>query len=132
MIYIKPNDREPYQAFKCRSGMHGTRPWEWIKVKGSGKDRKTITLWIENTPSGIEEGDWFRVKDIRDAKYKSMKDEKTGEWQAEFSLTVTVEKAHGVPKGYKPEEWTPERVQQAKTEAQQWTVMDESDEGLPF
>lgn len=132
MIYIKPNDREPLQAHKCRSGMHGSRPWEWIKVKGSGKDRKTITLWIENTPSGIEEGDWFRVKEIRDAKYKSMKDEKTGEWQAEFSLTVTVEKAHGVPKGYKPEEWTPERVEQAKQEAQSWQVMDESDEGLPF
>ena len=132
MIYIKPNDREPLQAHKCRSGMHGSRPWEWIKVKGSGKDRKTITLWIENTPSGIEEGDWFRVKEIRDAKYKSMKDEKTGEWQAEFSLTVTVEKAHGVPKGYKPEEWTPERVEQAKQEAQQWQVLDDSDVGLPF
>ena len=132
MIYIKPNDREPLQAHKCRSGMHGSRPWEWIKVKGSGKDRKTITLWIENTPSGIEEGDWFRVKEIRDAKYKSMKDDKTGEWQAEFSLTVTVEKAHGVPKGYKPEEWTPERVEQAKQEAQQWQVLDDSDVGLPF
>ena len=132
MIYIKPNDREPLQAHKCRSGMHGSRPWEWIKVKGSGKDRKTITLWIENTPSGIEEGDWFRVKEIRDAKYKSMKDEKTGEWQAEFSLTVTVEKAHGVPKGYKPEEWTPERVEQAKQEAQSWQVIDDSDQGLPF
>ena len=132
MIYIKPNDREPYQAHKVCSGMNGSRPWEWIKVKGSGKDRKTVTLWVENTPSGIEEGDWFRVKEIRDAKYKSMKDEKTGEWQAEFSLTVTVEKAHGVPKGYKPEEWTPERVEQAKPEAQQFRDIPDDDMGLPF
>lgn len=132
MIYIKPNDKEPLQVFKCRSGMHGARPWEWVKVKGSGKDRKTVTLWIENTPSGLEEGDWFRVKEIRDFKYKSVKDEKTQEWRPEDSLTVVVEKAHGVPKGYKPEEWTPERVQQAKTEAQQWHEIPDDDMGLPF
>ena len=132
MIYIKPNDKEPYQAHKVCSGMHGARPWEWIKVKGSGKDRKTVTLWVENTPSGIEEGDWFRVKEIRDFKYKSQQDKRTGEWKPEDSLTVVVEKAQGVPKGYKPEEWTPERVEQAKQEAQSWQVMDESDEGLPF
>ena len=132
MIYIKPNDREPYQAHKVCSGMNGSRPWEWIKVKGSGKDRKTVTLWVENTPSGIEEGDWFRVKEIKDFKYKSQQDKRTGEWKPEDSLTVVVEKAHGVPRGYKPEEWTPERVEQAKQEAQQFRDIPDDDMGFPF
>ena len=131
MIYIKPNGREPYQAHKVCSGMNGSRPWEWIKVKGSGKDRKTVTLWIENTPSGIEDGDWFRVKEIRDFKFKSKQD-RNGVWQPEHSLTVVIEKAHGVPRGYKPEEWTPERVEQAKQEAQQFRDIPDDDMGLPF
>lgn len=131
MIYIKPNDKEPLQAHKTCSGMNGSRPWEWIKVKGSGKDRKTVTLWIENTPSGIEDGDWFRVKEIKDFKFKSKQD-RNGVWQPEDSLTVVVEKAHGVPRCYKPEEWTPERVEQAKQEAQQFRDIPDDDMGLPF
>lgn len=90
-IYIKPNNTDnPLTVHACKNG--GT--WEFIKVKGSGKDRKQMTLWVHNKPSGLEVGDQFLVTGILDAKYKSVKD-KQGNWQDEYSLTVDVKPFSG-------------------------------------
>jgi len=131
MIKVYPNDKDPLIAMKVGTGDH----YEYIKIRGDGKDKKTMTLWVRNRPSGIAKGGAFRVKEIHGCKYKSVPDQRPdheGNWLEEFSLDVTVEKAAGIPKGYRPPEWTKEKADQAREEARAAFEVHEDDEGLPF
>ena len=134
MIKIHPQDHEPLIAFKAMSGVKNNIPWEWIKVKGMGKDKTTAHLWVKDPPSGIKEGDYFYVKEILDSTIKFDKDRKTGEWYKWPSTyyTVRVEKATGIPKGYKPEPWSEERKETAREEQRAFYEIHEDDDGLPF
>ena len=96
--------------------------WEMIKVKGTGKDRKTVTLWVDNRPSGIREGDSFKVTKIVDVKYAS-KQLQDGTWRDEFSMNVHVQKVG--PGGWTP---PPQEPQGDPT----FYPVNEDDEGLPF
>lgn len=128
-IYIKVNGPEPLTAYKTRSGDN----YELIKVKGSGKDKKIIMLWAENRPTGIEEGDQFRVTEIRSIKYASKKDNRDN-WVDEFYISCCVEKVGAVPSGAKQKsaapEWTPPPREPTLYDIP--GPEDGEDDGLPF
>ena len=136
-IIVNPKNSEPLVADKVRSGGNGGRSWEFIKIKGIGKDRKTVTLWPTNAPSGIKEGDTFRVTKILSFKVASKQDPR-GEWHDEISLNVSVEKV-----GPMPETMRKPKTTNYESRAPQWTPppkeeeapmfeLDGDDEGLPF
>jgi hypothetical protein len=130
-VKIDINSPDPLIAFKTKSGGE----WEFIKVKGEGKDRKTVTLWPTNIPTGIEEGDAFRVTSITSAKYASRKDNQ-GVWRDEFSLNCAVEKVGPMPRQARttdiPSEpkWTPPPKEPTLYDIA--TPEDGDDDGLPF
>ena len=136
-IIVNPANKDPLVANKVSSGGNGGRSWELIKIKGIGKDRKTVTLWPTDAPSGIKEGDTFRVTKILSVKYASKQDQR-GEWRDEVSLNVAVEKVSGAPdttrkprtKNYESEapQWSPP----PKEEEAPFFELDDSDQGLPF
>lgn len=133
-VIVKVNDQNPLVAADVKKG----DSWELIKVKGLGKDRKTIKLWINNRPSGIREGGSFRVTEITSCKLMSQKDNR-GEWHDEISLNVSVEKVGGIPdemrkpqtKNYESNapEWSPPPKEEA---APMFEELNVDDEGLPW
>ena len=135
MIKIHPKSNEPLQAFKCKSGQkQDGQKWEWIKVKGLGKDKTTAHLWINNLPSNVKEGEFFRVTEILDSTIKYDKNPQTGEWSPhpQTYYTVNVVKVDDVPKGYKPEPWSEEKKKFVKDERATFYEIHEDDDGLPF
>lgn len=135
-IIVNPTSKDPLVADKVKSGGNADRHWEFIKIRGLGKDRKTVTLWPTDAPSGIKEGDSFRVTKILSFKVMSKQDPR-GEWHDEISLNVAVEKVSGAPTARKP------RTKNYESEAPQWSPppkeetapffeLDDSDQGLPF
>lgn len=136
-IIVNPTSKDPLVADKVKSGGNGGRSWEFIKVKGIGKDRKTVTLWPTDAPSGIKEGDSFRVTKILSVKYASKQDQR-GEWRDEVSLNVAVEKVSGAPDTTRKP-----RTKNYESEAPQWSPppkeeeapifeLDGDDAGLPW
>lgn len=136
-IIVNPTSKDPLVADKVKSGGNADRHWEFIKIRGLGKDRKTVTLWPTDAPSGIKEGDSFRVTKILSFKVMSKQDQR-GEWHDEISLNVAVEKVSGAPdttrkprtKNYESEapQWSPP----PKEEEAPFFELDDSDQGLPF
>jgi len=136
-IIVNPTSKDPLVADKVKSGGNADRHWEFIKIRGLGKDRKTVTLWPTDAPSGIKEGDSFRVTKILSFKVMSKQDPR-GEWHDEISLNVAVEKVSGAPdttrkprtKNYESEapQWSPP----PKEEEAPFFELDDSDQGLPF
>jgi hypothetical protein len=132
-VIIKVNGPDPLVAHAVKQG----DTWELIKVKGIGKDRKTVTLWPTNAPTGIKEGDTFRVTAIESFKVASKKDPR-GEWRDEISLNVAVEKVGGMPDTMKKP-----KTKNYESRAPQWSPppqeetppmyeLDGDDEGLPW
>ena len=136
-IIVNPSNKDPLVADKVKSGGNGGRSWEFIKIKGIGKDRKTVTLWPTNTPSGIKEGDTFRVTSIASFKVASKQDHR-GEWHDEISLNVAVEKVGGMPETMRKPKTTnyessaPQWSPPPKEETAPFFELDDSDQGLPF
>jgi len=136
-IIVNPNNKDPLVADKVKSGVKSGRSWEFIKIKGIGKDRKTVTLWPTNAPTGIKEGDTFRVTNIASFKVAS-KQAPNGDWRDEISLNVDVERVSGMPDTMKKPrttnyesratEWTPPPKEE---EAPLYEIIGD-DEGLPF
>lgn len=136
-IIVNPTSKDPLVADKVKSGGNADRHWEFIKIRGLGKDRKTVTLWPTDAPSGIKEGDSFRVTKILSFKVMSKQDPR-GEWHDEISLNVAVEKVSGAPnttrkprtKNYESEapQWSPPPKEE---EAPLYEIIGD-DEGLPF
>lgn len=132
-IIIKKNGPDPLVAHAVKQG----DTWELIKVKGIGKDRKTVTLWPTNAPTGIKEGDTFRVTSIESFKVASKKDPR-GEWRDEISLNVAVEKVGGMPDTMRKPKTTnyesraPQWSPPPKEEEPPMYELDGDDEGLPF
>lgn len=81
---------EVYTADFVRSGDNGNGKWLMTRIKDSGKSRKEITLWIENTGCGLEEGMNFRVAKILGMKLSARKDN-SGVWHDTCSANVEVE-----------------------------------------
>lgn len=132
-VIIKVNGPDPLVAHSVKKG----DTWELIKVKGIGKDRKTVTLWPTNAPTGIKEGDTFRVTAIESFKVASKKDPR-GEWHDEISLNVAVEKVGGMPETMRKPRTTnyeggaPQWSPPPQEEAPPMYELNDLDEGLPW
>jgi len=147
-IKFRVNDENPLVASHVGKG----DSWEYVRVKGSGGDRKTITIWADNAPTGIEEGDAFRVTQINGVRYASRKDAK-GEWRDEFHVNADIERVGPAPEELKNRygvkkkkskdgdapargsapEWTPPpREEREPTFYDIMTGVDSGDDGLPF
>lgn len=83
-----------YTAMRVRSGESSRGHWELIVVKEDGKGKKEITIWATNSPTGVTEGNMFRIKNVSMVKYGARKDG-NGNWRDDVSLEAEVE-----PMGY--------------------------------
>lgn len=83
-----------YTAMRVRNGESSRGHWELIVVKEEGKGKKEITIWATNSPSGVTEGNMFRIKSVSMVKYGARKDG-NGNWRDDVSLEAEVE-----PMGY--------------------------------
>lgn len=85
-----------YKAHRVRSGTSEKGDWELVAVRAEGKERREVTLFIDNLPSGIKEGDKFRVRYIEAFTVNAQKDAR-GEWRNDRTSAVVnidiVEKA---------------------------------------
>lgn len=79
-----------YTAMRVRSGESSRGPWELIVVKEEGKGKKEITIWTTNSPSGVIEGNMFRIKNVSLIKYGARKDN-YGNWKDDVSIEAEVE-----------------------------------------
>ena len=131
-VIIKVNGPDPLVAHAVKRG----DTWELIRVKGI-KDRKLVTLWPTNAPTGIKEGDTFRVTSIESFKVSSKKDPR-GLWHDEISLNVAVEKVGGMPgtmrkpKTTNYESSAPQWSPPPKEETPPMYEPNDLDEGLPW
>jgi hypothetical protein len=92
MIEIKVG--EVYTAKRARSGESTRGAWQFVAVKEvdkNGKEgRKEITVWVENKPVSIDEGDTFRITKIHSLKFASRKDN-AGNWYDEVNCSADIE-----------------------------------------
>lgn len=79
-----------YTALRVRSGESSRGAWELIVVREDGKAKKEITIWATNGPSGVVEGQLFRIKNISSIKYGARKDN-YGNWRDDVSIEAEVE-----------------------------------------
>lgn len=81
-----------YEAKRVRSGTSSKGDWELIVVKPDKKgERREVTLYVDNCPSGIREGDKFRVRYIESVSVNGNKGS-NGEWlHDKTSMTVNID-----------------------------------------
>lgn len=78
-----------YAANMVRSGTSARGDWEMVKVKDKNKE---ITIWPDNRPTGLVDGDEFEVVDITGVKFGARK-RQDGKWYEECSATAILKKA---------------------------------------
>lgn len=78
-----------YTAAMVRSGTSTRGDWEMVKVKDKTKE---ITIWPDNKPTGLSDGDEFEVVEISGMKYGARK-RQDGRWQDDVSCTATLKAA---------------------------------------
>ena len=78
-----------YTANMVRSGTSQRGDWEMVKVKEKNRE---ITIWPDNRPTGLADGDEFEVVDITGVKFGARK-RQNGTWQDDCSCTAVLKKA---------------------------------------
>lgn len=78
-----------YTAKMVRSGVSTRGDWEMVKVV---EGRKEITIWPDNKPTGLEDGQEFEIVAISGVKYGARK-RQDGNWQDDVSCTATLKAA---------------------------------------
>ena len=78
-----------YTANMVRSGVSSRGDCEMVKVK---EGRKEITIWPDNKPTGLEDGNEFEITAISGVKYGARK-RQDGSWQDDVSCTATLKPA---------------------------------------
>lgn len=78
-----------YTANMVRSGMSQRGDWEMVKVKDKNKE---ITIWPDNRPTGLTDGDEFEIVDITGVKFGARK-RQDNRWYDECSVTAILKKA---------------------------------------
>ena len=78
-----------YTANMVRSGTSARGDWEMVKVKDKTKE---ITIWPDNRPTGLADGDEFEVVEITGVKFGARK-RGDGRWQDDCSCTAILKKA---------------------------------------
>lgn len=78
-----------YTTTTVRSGTSTRGDWEMVKVK---EKMKEITIWPDNRPTGLSDGDEFEIVEITGVKYGSRK-RGDGKWWDDVSITAVLKKA---------------------------------------
>lgn len=78
-----------YTATMVRSGTSSRGDWEMVKVKDKNKE---ITIWPDNKPTGLSDGDEFEIVDITGVKYGARK-RTDGRWQDDVSCTAILKQS---------------------------------------
>lgn len=81
-----------YTASIVRKGVSSRGDWELIQVRDRGT--RSITVWPENKPTGIEQGDEFTVEEILVVKNGAR--QVKGEWRDDMSIEAIVRKTETV------------------------------------
>lgn len=89
---VKVEKGGTYRAAIARSGVSSRGDWELVQVRDKGT--KSITIWPENKPTGIEQGDEFVVKEITEVKLGAR--QVNGVWKDDFSVGAILEKTQTV------------------------------------
>lgn len=87
---LKLDTQSGFKAERCRSGDSSKGSWELIVVRESGRAKKEITVWVNNRPSGITEGDMFRITNITSVKFGARRDQNNN-WRDDVSIEADVE-----------------------------------------
>lgn len=82
-----------YTATIARTGVSSRGDWELIQVRDKGT--RSITIWPENKPTGIEQGDEFIVEEILVVKNGARK-MSDGSWREDCSVEAVVRKTNTV------------------------------------
>ena len=78
-----------YTANMVRSGTSSRGDWEMVKVKDKTKE---ITIWPDNRPTGLADGDEFEVVEITGVRFGARK-RSDGGWRDDCSCTAILKKA---------------------------------------
>ena len=85
---------ENYPAKDWRSG-HGSKgPWAFFRVKAT-KGYDQITVWAAN-PEQIVNPASVKIVEIKAVDLKGRKDERTGKWYPDYSITAVLEKTDDI------------------------------------
>lgn len=76
---------EEYTAGFVRHGTKNGNPWQLIRVKDE-QGRRTVHVWADNAPTGIQEGAKFRIDSISGVKYTSKRF--NDKWVDEVDVTA--------------------------------------------
>ncbi len=77
-----------YTAAIARTGVSSRGDWELVQVRDKGV--KGITIWPENKPTGIQQGDEFIVEKITAVKFGARQIK--GEWKDDISVEAVLRK----------------------------------------
>ena len=78
-----------YSANMVRSGTSTRGDWEMVKVRDKNRE---ITIWPDNRPTGLVDGDEFEVVDITGVKFGARK-RQDDKWYDECTMTGILKKA---------------------------------------
>ena len=78
-----------YTANMVRSGVSQRGDWEMVKVV---EGRKEITIWPDNKPTGLTDGQEFEIEKITSVKYGARK-RQNGNWMDDVSCTAIIKPA---------------------------------------
>ena len=79
-----------YRAKRARSGSSEHGDWELIAVADEKNDKRTVTIFADNTPTGTREGGMFKIKDITCVKIGYKKDH-AGQWKPDTTINAVIE-----------------------------------------
>ena len=81
---------EIYRACRAKSGSNDRGSWELVAIADEKNSKRTMTLFVRNGPTGIREGQMFRVTDIVEVKYGWKRDQDQ-QWKPDVTLGVNIE-----------------------------------------
>lgn len=85
---------EIYPAKEWRSGQGSKGPWGFFRVKAT-KGYDKITVWASN-PDQIVNPASIKIVEIKAVELKGRKDENTGRWYSDYSVTAVLEKTDDI------------------------------------
>lgn len=82
---------EPLTAGFVRTGKKETTgdKWEMIVVKDISNSGRDIVIFVENAPSGVKEGELFKVSAITSVKWGAQKD-RNEKWRDKVTINAVI------------------------------------------
>lgn len=79
---------QSYTANRAKSGSSSRGDWEFVSVVNE-RGKEEVTIWVDNTPSGVTEGGKFKIVEVTKFGVTNRKD-KDGNWRQEPSFTCKI------------------------------------------